>query len=214
MLTKTVQEGGHPFFHAPVVGRMAAQGTDTPSPSNLSCGPVRTGGPYKKNWAKKSEVYFEKGVPCVEIHTKKGERILVSWRDGALATGFTWHVNKDGYAETMADGRPLTLHRLLMGKRSRMFEVDHRDMDKLNCTRSNIRWATKGQNAANRAAQKGGYKGVHYVRSTGKWEARMTKDGRRYYSFGHRTKEEAARAYDELARKHHGEFASLNFAGK
>lgn len=33
----------------------------------------------------------------------------------------------------------------------------------------------------------------------------------RYASHGHLTEEAAARAYDALARQHHGEFARVNF---
>ena len=38
--------------------------------------------------------------------------------------------------------------------------------------------------------------------------------GNTYHSKRFLTEEEAARAYDELAKKHHGEFARLNFPNK
>lgn len=58
---------------------------------------------------------------------------------------------------------------------------------------------------------KHGFRGVVYLERKRKFLAGVRKDGRRYSRGYFPTATEAARAYDELARKHHGEHAVLNF---
>ena len=55
------------------------------------------------------------------------------------------------------------------------------------------------------------YRGVYYLKSLKKYYVQIEANGKRRY-FGQFTDEiTAARAYDEAAKKYHGEFASLNF---
>ena len=93
-------------------------------------------------------------------------------------------------------------------------EVDHVDRDGLNCRRDNLRAATHAQNLHNRGRQKNsrsGLKGVHWARRERKWVAQIAVNGRRVFLGYHATAEEAARAYDAMAKDLHGEFAHLNF---
>jgi hypothetical protein len=55
------------------------------------------------------------------------------------------------------------------------------------------------------------YRGVSWSKSSNKWAARIYYDGKEH-SFGcFGDEEEAARAYDNAARAHHGNKATLNF---
>lgn len=204
-----------PLLRSPVAAEGQAQSCGS-SPLSLSGEhSIKTGGPYKKNSAKKSETHFENGSPCVEIFTKKSEVILVSAEDAERVLGHTWYVNKDGYAQTMVERRPVLMHRMLCGT-PKGLETDHRDRNKLNNTRSNLRVATKGENGANRqksARSKNRFKGVRWSKFINRWFAECVKNGVEHQSRACRSEEEAARAYDELAKKHHGEFAWLNFPG-
>ena len=55
------------------------------------------------------------------------------------------------------------------------------------------------------------YKGVHWHKNHRKWLARITFEKNTIHLGYFRNEIEAAKAYDEAAKKYHGEFASLNF---
>jgi len=90
--------------------------------------------------------------------------------------------------------------------------TDHVNGDGLDNRRGNLRQATHAQNMGNqrlRSNNTSGYKGVS--RSNQKWQAHVFPAGRSVYLGRFATPEEAARAYDDAAAEHFGEFARLNF---
>lgn len=110
------------------------------------------------------------------------------------------------------------LHRAIMVRalgfeKIRAWQVDHKDRNKLNNSRSNLRLASPKQNSANAIRQtlsNTGFRGVTAVLS------RNLKKGYVIYlggkNLGYRkTVEEAARLYDKAAKDKYGEFAVLNF---
>lgn len=106
------------------------------------------------------------------------------------------------------------MHRLVMGFPSGR-QVDHINGDGLDNRRSNLRLASMSQQQMNRTATgwgRSGYKGVTFHGATGLWMARCTKDGKCQTVY-RKSVEEAAKAYDQLARQTFGEFARLNFPG-
>jgi hypothetical protein len=90
-------------------------------------------------------------------------------------------------------------------------DVDHIDGDPLNCTRANLRIATRSQNCANRGPGKGKrFKGV-YRRASGLYYAMICVEGQRFWLGSYTEEAAAAAAYDAAALAHFGEFAWLNF---
>lgn len=154
------------------------------------------------------------------IPLTKGKRAVIDAADVRLVKGRAWQAmnapsSRTTYASTSSpDECGALLHRVVMGFRPDDPEIDHIDGDGLNNRRSNLREATSGQNQANVPPRPGcssRFKGVHFFKRTGRFQAYISADGKRR-ALGYFTDEEdAARAYDAAARELHGEFAYLNF---
>lgn len=92
------------------------------------------------------------------------------------------------------------------------FQIDHIDGNKQNNKIENLRGTDQKLNQANRKARTdvtSKYKGVGFHRN--KWRAFITKDGVFCGLGTFMTEEAAAKAYDEAALKHFGQYARLNF---
>jgi len=93
--------------------------------------------------------------------------------------------------------------------------IDHINHNGLDNRCANLRIATFTQNVRHRRKFKlysrSKFKGVDWVQKQKKWRARILVDGRRIYLGSFHSEIAAAHAYDKAARKHHGQFASLNF---
>ena len=107
----------------------------------------------------------------------------------------------------------LGIHRFIMNAPDDLM-VDHiNPSDTLDNRRSNLRLATRQQNAWNSRSQSGGskYKGVHWCKRENKWVARIMINGKKKLVGYFYSETEAAHAYDAAALEHFGEFALLNF---
>jgi hypothetical protein len=109
--------------------------------------------------------------------------------------------------------KPVMMHRQILGLVERHIYADHINHDTLDNRVDNIRIANSSQNGANSIGKrKIGFKGVCKRIVKGKyvyWDARCIKDRKAYFKHC-RTEIEAAKAYNEMAIKLHGEFAYLN----
>lgn len=159
------------------------------------------------------------------IPLTQGKSALVDDCDFEYLLQWKWQFERNGntgYAgawdEANADGRRprIAMHRLI-AQRSGLDvtdkEVDHRDGDGLNNQRGNLRIATVSQNQANRSRARNntsGFKGVIWEPSRRKWRAQICVAGKRMTLTRRNDPLEAARAYNEAALKHYGEFACLN----
>jgi hypothetical protein len=132
-----------------------------------------------------------------------------------------FHARKStGYAKRIGfvSGKRLRIfmHRLVAersGLNARDRDVDHVDGSGVNNQRNNLRIATRGQNNVNSKRPKNntsGFKGVYPHAQVDKWCAQIGVAGRRLYLGYFDDPREAARAYNEAALKHYGEFACLN----
>ena len=125
---------------------------------------------------------------------------------------WTWHL-RNGYAVRCEKGKVIFLHREIMqppeGK-----VVDHKNHNKLDDTRVNLRTCTRGENARNHAKMgntSSRFIGVYYCKDRDKWRAEIQFEGKPTF-LGYFTREiEAARAHDRAAVAYFGEFAPLNF---
>jgi len=92
-------------------------------------------------------------------------------------------------------------------------QVDHRNGDKLDNRRRNLRTATTSQNKANEGLRRNntsGFKGVYWSAWADKWMAKITANYKDIYLGYFTRKVDAARAYNRAARRYFGKYAQLN----
>ena len=154
------------------------------------------------------------------ITNKKGEKLKVLYDecDHELVAAHRWHVNSTGYAVSnirMEQGRgTLLMHRLILDIKCRDTQVDHKNRNRLDNRRCNIRPCTVSENRRNKSSTGAcKYLGVSYQKVNGRIyiRASITINSKNVHLGRFKTEEAAARAYDQAAKKHFGEFANLNF---
>lgn len=92
--------------------------------------------------------------------------------------------------------------------------IDHKNGDTIDNRRANLRAATVADNARNtglRSDNSSGFKGVIWHSQIGRWRAQLIMHGKKVSLGCYSSADDAARAWDEGARRYHGEFARLNF---
>ena len=95
------------------------------------------------------------------------------------------------------------------------FFADHINHNGLDNRKANLRLATRTQNIWHRKKFKkpsrSQYKGVDWANDMKRWRARIRVNGKRIYIGSFENEIDAAKAYDNAAKKYHREFAVLNF---
>lgn len=148
---------------------------------------------------------------------------IVDNEDAGLLIGRKLYLNKRGYVVAYFYNRPVHIHKLILPSVSKTMRIDHRDCDKLNNRKSNLRICTPTENnrnrrkilLKNRSANGSLFKGVmkrpkYGPGYTEAWEARIKVNHKSLFLGTYATEVDAARAYDFAAREHFGEFARYN----
>jgi len=151
-----------------------------------------------------------------EIKLTRGCVALVDDEDFEYLSQWKWYAGgREGniYARrSISKHKKILMHRLIMNTPDDM-EVDHRDRNKLNNQRSNLRNCNHLQNMVNREPEGASqYKGVSFAYRRGKKliVSQIRIEGKSTHIGYFKTEEEAARRYNEKALELHGEFAYLN----
>jgi|HubBroStandDraft_5_1064220.scaffolds.fasta_scaffold173800_1 hypothetical protein len=151
------------------------------------------------------------------IPLTQGQNTIVDVEDFEFLSQWNWLARKKkstgrfhvGRYEITKEGkRVVAMHVVIMGG-----PADHKNRNGLDNRRENLRPCTAAQNSKNRSLHrnnKSGFKGVCWNKRRRKWTAMIGFNWDQKEIGCFKTKEAAALAYNEAAKRFHGEFASLN----
>lgn len=140
----------------------------------------------------------------------------VDLQDADRVGAYRWNPkmkNRRCYATSFINGEKTLLHQFVLGVKGTDGEVDHINHDGLDNRRANLRVVDTQRNQANKRPVPGTtsqYKGV-CLRENGMWHAQISFNKRKISIGNFREEEDAARAYDRMAKQLFGEYAYLNF---
>lgn len=148
------------------------------------------------------------------IFLSRGMEAIVDDEDYDALSLHKWSYANVGYAVRRADKKIIYMHRYIMGNPLGQ-EVDHRDNNRLNNQKNNLRICKRLQNSKSqlKRADKeytSSNKGVHFDRRRGKWKAEITVNYKNKFLGRFDKEEDAVLAYNNAAIKHFGEFAKIN----
>jgi hypothetical protein len=156
-----------------------------------------------------------KGIAYIPL--TKGQLAIVDLDDVPMLLDYTWcclySSTRNNYTARIyvfSSNTSTYMHRLLLGAKKGE-QVDHINVDPLDNRRCNLRICSSTENNRNRNKRRdntSGYKGVSWHK--GKWCAQTSYNEKQYYIGRFVDKEDAATAYNFVARELFGEFARYN----
>jgi hypothetical protein len=164
------------------------------------------------------------GYPFRRIPLSQGKYAIVDPEDFERLNRHKWWAVKSGttfYAIRTAGRRRNTryirMHREVIRLPDHLV-ADHINHNGLDNRIANLRPATRAQNNYNRLIIKrkdssSKYKGVAWKEDRKKWRARLHFNGKLIFLGYFKDEIQAAKAYDQAAKKYYGQFAYLNFPG-
>lgn len=150
-----------------------------------------------------------------------GHEVLMDAEDHERLCGFKYYLHPKGYAYRFVDQKDgydkrttIYLHHDIVGHHSDKV-VDHRNRNKLDNRRNNLRVVSNLQNLHNSGKQKGihtsAYKGVCWIGRDKAWHSTAQSNEGKQIKLGlFSTEEAAAHAYNDYVQQHRGEYAYLN----
>jgi hypothetical protein len=132
-----------------------------------------------------------------------------------LKRGEFLYGRKKVYVEVNTTHKRISMHRLValahVPNPLGLKYVDHINRITDDNRACNLRWVSMRQNQWNRGANKNStsqYKGVFKTR--GVWRVKIFIEGKAHWLGTFKVEEDGARAYDRMAKIHHGEYSCLN----
>ena len=141
---------------------------------------------------------------------KESGRVLIDLEDLDSVIKHKWCIDTWGYPETKINGNSISMQRFILNKYDKNYIVDHINRNPLDNRKSNLRIATKSENAINspiRSNNKSGVTGVIWNKSNEKWRAYITKNNKRYELGSFKDFDKAVKTRLIAEKKYFGEFA-------
>ena len=140
------------------------------------------------------------------------------WHDLNL---FNWIIDNNYYVQTNIKRKPVRIHNYIYNKYKQNENINDKVIDHINGKDKiykrldnrliNLRISTRAENSYNRQTKnKNGYRGVISDKNNKYYRAQITCNNKRYTTKAYNTIEEAALAYNELAKQYYGDRAMLN----
>ena len=132
---------------------------------------VKKLGIYNKDWRyKKNDFLIKDGY--VVLFAKNGEEILIDIDDFDMIRGYKWCVSKTGYAVANIGGCVIKMHRFILHANPSDI-IDHKNRNKLDNRRNNLRFCSAHQNSMNCSNTKGRELPIGIRIRNGKYVARI-----------------------------------------
>ena len=190
-------------------------GDNLRSGKSLSCGCISRETRHKNSL----NVYEFVGNYCIG-YTSNKEPFYLDKEDYEKIKDFVWYIGDDGYVVTHNPNKRLDgehnlirMHRFVLNINDDNVKVDHKNRKRNDNCKNNLRIATPQQNMMNCGKQTDSiyskYKGVCFHKKAKKWVSYIRIDGKRVHLGIFNSEIEAAKAYEEAAKKHFGEFACV-----
>lgn len=148
------------------------------------------------------------------IKLVSGEKVLIDEEVREYLNQFKWYNNK-GYAIRLNGKKWVLMHREILNLLDKPnVYVDHKNMNRLDNRKCNLRIATPQNNAQNkrkyRNKKSSKYKGVFYEKDRKKWRVIIGHNGQLVHCGRYTTELEAVKIYNQWAIKLFGKFANIN----
>lgn len=122
---------------------------------------------------------------------KETGRVVIDKEDYDKVKGYKWHLNYYGYAigRQINTNEPyIWLQNLIMDNKNLEFTIDHKDLNPLNCLKSNLRKVGKSENSYNTAIRinnTSGVTGVQWLKHQEMWCAEIRNHKKRVLKYTH-----------------------------
>lgn len=154
-------------------------------------------------------------LPIWNRYRLRCESILVDDENYDRLKTYTWNLcsnlkkTRTYNINTTINGKGVSMANIIFENYDNMY--DHIDRNPFNNQKNNFRVCDHQQNSWNSGPRVRKYKGVSYWKRDKNWSAQIMKTYKKIHLGYFDSEIEAAKAYDEAAKKYFGEFAYLNF---
>lgn len=173
------------------------------SNENISCGCYKHEQLIK---AKKENNYEELEDYIIGYTSNTNVKFYIDKDDYDKIKKRCWLEDRKGYIYTRMDDKLIKLHRYIMGVTDRNIQVDHKDRNKKDNRKSNLRTCINAENECNRDTpknNKSGFRGVFFNKDKDKWQVKVRNKFLGYFN----SYDEAVNARLNAEKEEFGEFA-------